>query len=820
MNILLQDVRYGVRMLRKSPGFTTVAVLTLALGIGANTAIFSIVNAVLLRPLPFPQPDRLMFVTSMGQRANGTLGEGSISYPDFFDWRSGNHVFSNLASYHDDDFTLPGTQEPLHLPGFTVSSDFFSVLGVPPMLGRGFRPEEEKPGSHVVVLSHELWQSVYGADPNIIGRAITLNQKSYQVVGVMPAGFTFPPSGDSAKLWRTLAVDAEVSPGEEHPVTGERGAHFLGAIGRLKDGVSMVQAGEEMNLIAHALAQHYPDTNKRHPAITVKPELEHLVGNTKPALLVLFLSVGCVLLIACANVANLLLARVSRRNVEIALRVALGARRLRVVIQLLTESLLLSLAGAALAIPLASWAIKLFLKFSPESVPRMASAGLDGQVIAFTAAVALATSFIFGLVPALRSANPNLMQFMKDSGRGASAGKAHQRLRSALVVAETSIGLVLLVAAGLLLRSFHRLTAVDPGFDPHNVLTFSFDLPEAKYSSDQQVRFYDEVMKRLQVLPGVKSVAAVAPLPLSNDALIITFQIEGRPVPRADEPFADLRFASPGYFRTVGIPVLRGRDFTERDDKNSTQVVIVNDAFARRYFPNEEPLGRHIIPGLGENGKEVTREIVGVVGNVKHRSLSADFTAEYYLPFAQSPGPTMTICLRTSGDPASLTPAARSTVFSMDRDLPLYGVKTMENYVSASVAQPRLQSMLLEAFAALALVLTAIGIYGVVAYSVAQRTHEIGIRMTLGASRHDVMGMILKAGLRLTALGVLLGAIVAVLVARGFQSFSSMLFQVNPLDAVTFASVIGILAVVSLLASYIPAWRATRVDPMIALRHE
>jgi predicted permease len=693
-------------------------------------------------------------------------------------------------------------------------------LKVPPMLGRGFVPEEEKPGSHVVVLSHDLWQSVYGGDQNIIGRTITLNQKSYQVVGVMPAGFAFPPGTDPPKLWRTLAVDAEVSPGDTHAITGERGAHFLGAIGRLKDGVSLDQSREEMNLIAAALAKQYPDTNKRHPAIAVKPELEHLVGNTKPALLVLVLAVGAVLLIACANVANLLLARVARRNVEVALRVALGAGRMRVVSQLLTESLLLSVGGAALAIPLASAAIRLFLKFSPDNVPRMASAGLDGQVIAFTAVIALATSFIFGLVPALRSANPNLLQFMKDSGRGASASKAHQRLRSALVVAETAIGLVLLVAAGLLLRSFHRLTAVDPGFDPKNVLTFNFDLPDAKYNSDQQIRFYDDLLRQLKALPGVKSAAAVTPLPLSNNVYIITFQIEGRPVPVADEPFADLRYASPGYFGTVRIPVLRGRDFNERDDRKSTQVVIVNEAFAKRFFPNEDALGKHIIPGITENGKAIAREIVGIVGNVRHRSLSSDVTPEYYLPFEQSPGSGMTICLRSSEDPGALTSAARNIVSSMDPDLPLYGVKTMENYVSASVAQPRLQAMLLEAFAALALVLTAIGICGVVAYSVAQRTQEIGIRMTLGATRSDVMEMVLKAGLRLTALGILLGVIGAVLVTRSLGSFNSMLFQVSPLDAVTFGSVVGILAGVSLLASYIPAWRATRVDPMIALRYE
>ena len=820
MNTLFQDVRYGLRMLRKSPAFTFVAVLTLALGIGANTAIFSIVDAVLLRPLPFRQPDRLIFVTSMAQRANGTVAEGAISYPDFFDWRSGNHVFSNLACYHPDDFTLTGIEQPLHLPGLTVSSDFFSVLRVAPAMGRGFRPEEEKPGSRVVILSHELWQSVYGGDRNIVGRAITLNQKSYEVIGVMPSGFAFPPSANPPKLWRTLVADAEVSPGDTSAVTSERGAHFLGAIGRLKDGATITQAREEMNLIAQALAKQYPDTNKRHPAISVKTELEHLVGDTRPALLVLMLSVGCVLLIACANVANLLLARVGKRNVEIALRVALGARRLRVVTQLLTESLLLSVAGAALAIPLASWAIKLFLRFSPESLPRMAAAGLNGQVIAFTAVIALATTFVFGLVPALRSANPNLLQFMKESGRGASAGRTHQRLRGALVVAETAIGLILLVSAGLLLRSFHRLTAVDPGFEPRNVLTFNFDLPEAKYNSDQQVLFFDELLRRLQHLPGVQSAAAVAPLPLSNNNLVITFQIEGRRVPAADEPFADLRYASPGYFHTIGIPIEHGRDFSQRDDRKSTPVVIVNEAFAKRYFPNEAALGKHIIPGITENGKEVSREIVGVVGNVRHRSLSEGFTPEYYLPSDQSPSSSMTICLRALTDASSLTSAARNTVSSMDPDLPLYDIKTMEDYVSASVAQPRLQAMLLEAFAALALILTAIGIYGVVAYSVAQRTHEIGIRMTLGATRRDVLEMVFKSGLRLTALGIFLGAVGAVIVARGFDSFNSLLFQVSPLDAATFASVIAILVLVSLLASYIPAWRATRVDPMIALRYE
>ena len=820
MYTLIQDLRYGLRMLRKSPGFTTIAVITLALGIGANTAIFSIVNAVLLQPLPFPHSDRLMFLTEMGLRPNGSMSRTAVSYPDFFDWRSQNHVFQSLASYHGDEFTLTGSGQPLHLSGQTVSSEFFSVLGIAPMLGRGFRPEEEKPGTRVVVLSHDLWQSVYGSDPNMVGRNITLNQQIYQVVGVMPAGFSFPLNTDPPKLWRTFAPETEVTSPGDRPATQVRGAHFLLAAGRLKDGIALDQAREEMNLIAQALAKQYPDSNKRHPATAVVPELEYIVGDTRPALLILVLAVGCVLLIACVNVANLLLARASNRSREIAVRAALGAARIRVVRQLLTESFLLSLGGTVFAIPLASWAIKLFLNLNARNLPRMTSAVFDGRMLVFTLAIAVITSLAFGLVPALRSSDPNLLQFMKEGGRGSSTGTSHQRLRSVLVVAETAVGLVLLVTAGLLLRSFHHLVQVDPGFDPRNVLTFNFDLPEAKYNPEKQVQFYDQLLTRLKALPGVSSAGGVSPLPLSNDQMVITFQIEGHPVPPSDEPFADIRFASPGYFRTVGIPLIKGRDFSERDDMKANHVVVVNEAFAKRFFPNEDPIGRRITPGIGETGKPRAREIVGVVGDVKHRKLSAEFTPEYYLPYTQVSGASMTVCLKTSGDPTSLISAVKKEMAAMDRDLPIYNAQTLESYVAASVAQPRFQAILLEAFALLALVLTAIGIYGIVAYSVVQRTHEIGIRMTLGATRSNVMSMILQAGLRLTTAGVLIGVVAALAVTRWLNSLTSLLFQVRPSDMLTFTSVIAILAVVSLLASYIPARRATKVDPMVALRYQ
>lgn len=820
METLFQDIRYGARMLRKSPGFTLVAVLTLALGIGANAAIFSIVNAVLLQPLPFPQPDRLVYVSTLAERASGVQVDGAASYPDFLDWRSSNHVFSALASYHDDQFTLTGTGQALHVSGETVSADFFSAVGVQPALGRGFTPDEEKPGVHVVVLSHELWQSVFGGNRAIVGQNITLNQSSYQVVGIMPAGFSFPLEGNRPKLWRTFAVEAEVTSPGDRPVTQSRGAHFLHTIGRLKDGATLQQAQEDMGLIMGALSKHYPDTNKSRSKAKVLPELEYLVGDTRPALLVLVLSVGCVLLIACVNVANLLLARASTRSREIAVRSALGAARGRVVRQLLTESLLLSLTGAALAIPLASVAVKLFLRVSPEDVPRMGEATVSGAVILFTVGLAVLTSIVFGLAPALRSANPNLLQFMKEGTRGTSAGSSHQRLRSALVVAETAIGLVLLVTAGLLLRSFHRLVSVDPGFNPDHVLTFNFDLPEAKYNEEQQARFYSDLLPQLRTLPGVTSVGGLAPLPLSGDTFIISFQIEGRPVPPSEEPSADTRFASSDLFRTLGIPLINGRDFNDRDDIKSPRVIIVNEAFAKRFFPNENPLGKRITPGLREHGIKIPREIVGVVGNVRHRALSTEPRPEYYLPYGQVPGSNMSICLRTSGDPASLTSAARSALASLDPDLPVYDVKTLQDYVASSVAQPRLHALLLEGFAVLALVLTTIGIYGVVAYSVVQRTQEIGIRMTLGASRGDVLKMVLKGALRLVAAGVLIGVFGAMIATRSFSSLSGMLFQVKPLDTITFISVTAILAAVSLLASYIPARRATRVDPMVAVRYE
>ena len=820
MTTLLQDVRYGLRTLWKSPAFTIVALITLALGIGANTAIFSIVNAVLLKPLPFPDSGRLMFVTSGFSNQNSVTKPFAISYPDFLDWRATAKSFTGMACYHGDSATLTGLEQPLHVTGAMVSGDFFSVLGVQPLLGRGFTRDEEKPGTRVVVLSHQLWQSAFHGDRSIIGRAITMDKQSYSVVGVMPAGFVFPLDNNPPLLWRTFAPDAETTDPKNQPAaTSQRGAHFLQAVARLKPGASLESAREEMNLITGNLAAQYPDTNKKFVAAVVTTELERLVGNNRPRLVILLVSVAVVLLIACLNVANLLLVRASKRNREIAVRAALGAKRSRVIRQMLTESVVLGLGGAVLAIPMAMWALKLFISLNAENMPRIQSAGLDGRVLAFTAVIALVTSIIFGLVPALRASSPNLTEFMKE-GRGTTAGSSHQRLRGMLVVAETTLGLALLVVAGLLLRSFYRILAVDPGMNPHNVLTLTFDLPEKKYPEAQQVDFYTQLLARLQTVPGVVAGAGVTPLPLSGNNAIITFQIEGRPVPRAEEPSADIKVATPNYFHTLNIPLLGGRDFNERDDGKAPGVVIVNQAFAQRFFPNENVLGKHITPGASNAGKPQPREIIGVVGNVKGRRLDVEDLPEYYIPFAQLNFGSMSICLRTSVEPHSITSAVRNVVSPMDPDLPLYDIKTMDEYLSATLATPRFNAMLLQAFAGLAILLTAIGLYGVISYAVAQRTHEIGVRMTLGATRGEVVQMVLKSGMRLTAIGIAAGVVLSLIATRFVTSLTSLLFGVKPTDALTFGVVIAIVTAVSLLACYIPAYRASKVDPMVALRYE
>jgi putative ABC transport system permease protein len=697
-----------------------------------------------------------------------------------------------------------------------ASVDLFSVLGVNPMLGRTFAAGEDKltETGRVVVLSERLFASRFNSDASVINKTITLNGHSFTIIGVMPKGFEFPIQNDPLDLCTTIADDAA----GETPATAQRGAHFLRLIGRLKPGVSKSQAQAEADTIGARLAQQYPDTNT-NKGIRIEPTLQALVGDVRPALLILLGAVVCVLLIACANVANLLLARAMTRHKEMALRSALGASRLRVVRQLLTESVLLSFAGGVLGLALAVWWSDLLIALGKQDIPRAIQVGLDWRVLGFTLSVTLLTGFVFGLVPALHLSKTDLTESLKEGGRGAGGGARKNRVRGVLVVAELAIAVVLLVGAGLLIQSFWRLQHVDSGLQAKNILTFNVSIPEVRYSSEKQVRFYRDLTNRLRSLPGVQSASAALPLPLSGDRFSISFQIDGRPVAPKDEPSADLFMTEPDYFRTMGIPLLKGRDFNEHDDHSSTPVVIVSDTFARQFFPGEDPVGKRFKPGISswENEKTTMREIIGVVADIRNRALNTDPKPVYYLPQSQVPFNELAMVVKTSNDPRALISSATREVQAMDSELPVFSVKTMDEYVSSSVAAPRFNTTLLAIFASVALVLTVIGLYGVMSYSVAQRTNEIGIRMALGAQARDVLGLIVKDGLKIVAIGLLLGIGGALLLSRLLES---LLFGVTTRDPVTFLVIAGVLSLVAMLACYIPALRATRVDPLDALRCE
>ncbi|HSO76309.1 MAG TPA: ABC transporter permease, partial [Blastocatellia bacterium] len=704
METFLQDLRYGTRMLLKQPGFTVIAVIALALGIGANTAIFSVVNAVLLNPLPFPEPDRLMRVYE--SRLDRGTSRSSVSYPNFADWREQNHVFERMSSYRTSDFILTGDGDPARIQGAAVNADLFPLLGVTPILGRPFLPEEDKPGDsgRVVLLSHRLWQTRFNGDPSVIDRSLVLGGKNYAVVGVMPEGFQFPIGSDPVDLWSTVSIDSFMFE--------QRGAHYMHVIARLKPDVTLDQAKAEMDGIAANLERQYPDENS-HRGVNIVPALESLVGDVRPALLILLGAVGCVLLIGCANVANLLLARATTRHKEVAIRAALGASRWRVVRQLLTESVLLSMAGGALGLLVAMWGTDVLVALSKEDLPRAEQIGLDGRVLAFTFLVSILTGVIFGLAPALHSSKTDLTESLKEGGRGSTEGARRNRLRAVLVVGEVAVAIVLLAGAGLLIQSLRRLQQVNPGFDPHNVLTFSIGLPEVKYKPEQQVQFYRQLQARIDSLPGVKSSSAGYPLPMGGDRMRVTFETEGRPIPKGELPATEIRTIGLDYFKTLGIPLINGRDFTERDDQNAPAVIIVNEAFARKFFPGEDAVGKHIKPGISAGDEDSPmREIVGVVGNVKHMSLSAETDPEAYEPHAQLTF-DMAVLVRTESDPLTIVSAVQGEIKAMDKDLPAYNIRTMDQYLAASVAHPRFNTLLLTLFAGMALLLTAVGLYGV-----------------------------------------------------------------------------------------------------------
>ncbi len=814
LETLWQDMRFGARMLRKSPGFTAVAVLTLALGIGATTAVFSVVNTVLLKPLPYADPDRLMTVESTDTR-RGLATLASLSYPDFFDFRAQNHAFEHLITSRDTNVALTGVGQPQQLDGELVTWDVFPALGITPQLGRGFLQSEEQAGARVVVLSHALWQSQFGGAPDIVGHSITLNREPYTVVGVAPSGFAFPVNEPNIQLWTTIAVDREAPAGSQ-PIAEQRGARLLTALGRLKHGVSAEQARADLNVVAQSLAKQYPDTDSKRGAAVV-PALQTLVGDSSQALLILLGAVGMVLLIACANIANLLLARATSREHEIALRTALGASRGRVLRQLLIESLLLALLGGVAGIVLAEWALQLLLPLGGQSIPRLAQATIDSRVLGFSLLLTFATSLLFGMAPSLQALQIDLTGSLKQQGRGAM--DRHNRMRGALAIAQVTLGIVLVTGAGLLMASFLRLRASDLGLKPGHLLTFRFSLPESQYTTRQQVAFCDQLLERMRELPGVQSAAGVWPLPLGGDDATVTFNIEERPSPQPSRPSARMAFATPDYFRTADIPLIEGRFFTEHDDEEAPPVLIVNKAFADRFFPGEDAIGKRIAPGATRPGQkgESMYEIVGVVGSAKLYALDAEPKPIYYFPYKQLAWMPPVVMLRTSVPPQTLESAIRNRMAALDPLVPVFQVRTMDELLSTQVTEPRFRTLLLSCFAGIALLLTMVGLYGVMSYAVAQRTREFGIRMALGARREDVLRQVLWNGTRLAAAGIVAGVLGSLALTRLLKS---MLFGIRPTDPLTLASAAGVLAAAALLACYIPARRATKVDPMVALRYE
>jgi putative ABC transport system permease protein len=821
MNTFFDDLKYGWRMLRRNPGFASVAVLTLALGIGANAAIFSVVNAVLLRPATFSQPDRIVFIWEA--YANRNLTRGGAAPPEFLDWGRMNHSFEELVAGRPGFFTLTGNSEPDQLWGIRVTSNFFHMFGVTPAVGRDFLPGEDQPGhDQEVILSYRLWQRRYGGDKSLVGKSITIDDKPYTLVGVLPRTFTFLQTNRDFDVLIPMAFQPADMDRENN--------HSLYVLGRLKPGVSVAQAQAEMETIFDQQKKDYPTVNQKDFPRVVQFQADR-TEPVRPALLVLLAAVGLVLLIACANVANLMLARAASREREIAVRATLGAGRRRILRQLLTESALLALIGGALGILVAYAGVEMLRSILPPpgfsgEIPRSSQIRIDAPVLGFTLLVSLVAGMIFGLAPAIQVSRSELSESLKEGSRGSTSGRRSAVIRSFLVVSEMALSVILLVGAGLLLRSFIRLMSEDLGFHPEQRIAMQVWLPEQRYQSNQQIlNFYDQALDRVRALPGVKDASAINFLPLSGWLDYIDFDIAGRPTPRSGEQFtSQYRIVDPNYIKTIGLSLETGRSFTSADSPDSPGVAIINDSLARRYWPNENPVGKQIQPHFSATRtpwqpqpKDSWATIIGVVKNVRDWEWNESTPAQLYLSYQQYPSHIMRIVVHADGDPAALTSGVRHVVASVDPNQPITEVHTMDELLNSAVSQRRLSMLLLGIFGTLATVLAVIGIYGVMAYAVSQRAHEIGIRMALGARPVDVLHMVVGDGIFLAGLGMLFGLLGSILAARLLRT---QLYGVPPWDPVTFIGVTAVLALVALAASYFPARRATHVDPLVALRYE
>ena len=804
-----QDIRYAVRKLSRTPGFTAIAAFTLALAIGATTAIFSVIDGVLLKPLPFRDPEHVVRVTNL---RDGNRQPSSV--PDFLDIRTQSKSFSSLAAIDNQAMNLTGGSEPERVQAARVGATFWSLLGVTPPIGRGFAPNEDSQSAgRTVVLSDGIWKRRFGADRRIVGKTIALDGNSYTVIGVAPARFSFP---DRPDLWIPLVFSQD----DLNPEG--RGAHWMGIIGRLAPNVTVAQATSELVTITKRLEQQYPESNTNMSGAVI-PMQEYMVGDVRPALYVMLGAVAFVLLIACANVANLLLVRAASRESEMAVRTALGAGAWRIVRQLVTESVLLAIVGGVLGTLLALWGVDLLLAMAPEGLPRISEVSVNGSVLLFTAGVTALTGVLFGLFPALHAARANVSGMLKDGMRGSSGGVASRRARNTLVMVEMALAVVLLVGAGLLIRSFGKLLAVDPGFRSERVVTFSIAAPDTKYGQYAQRRaLVADLVERMKRVPGAQDAAIVTGLPLSNMMMRTSAHIVGTPPERpAERKITDVAMATPGYFATMGIPLISGRDFTDRDGSGAPVVAIVNQEFVKRYFPNENPLGKRIALGWEQDtastGGNMTLggEIIGVVGNVKRRGLSQEVFPETYASYMQPTFSNFSVVVRSTADPSTVMAAIRAQVRELDRDLPLSELRQLKELVSASVSRPRFYTTILGVFASIALILAAVGIYGVISYAVSLRTRELGIRIALGATGRQVSGLVLQQGVGLAIAGVVVGGAGAYWLTR---LLSKLLFGVSATDPLTFFGVAGLLTAIAAIASFVPARRAAKVDPLLAMR--